>query len=222
MRAIGRHRGIAVTVVSGGDPVAGARRLPQSRAMGTTTTSDAGAGSHEDRVEAIAARGDRAAFAELFGHFAPRLKAYLMRLGSDPAAAEEVVQDVMLTVWRKAAGFDRRQASATTWIFTIARNRRIDRLRRERRPAFDPSDPALVPDGPTDADRTVWTGQVEGRVRAAIDSLPPEQSDLIRRAYFEDLSHREIAERSGLPLGTVKSRIRLAMQRLRERIDDLD
>ena len=79
-----------------------------------------------------------------------------------------------------------------------------------------------MPEGPEDADRTVWTGQIEGRVRAAIESLPPEQSDLIRRAYFEEQSHREIAERSGLPLGTVKSRIRLAMQRLRERIDDLE
>ena len=190
--------------------------------METTTTSGTAAGIYDELVEAIAVRADRAAFAELFSHFAPRLKAYLMRLGSDAATAEEVVQEVMLTVWRKAASFDRSQASASTWIFTIARNRRIDRLRRERRPEFDPNDPALVPEGPEDADRTVWTGQIEGRVRAAIESLPPEQSDLIRRAYFEEQSHREIAERSGLPLGTVKSRIRLAMQRLRERIDDLE
>lgn len=193
--------------------------------METTTTpgtATATAGIHDGLVEAIATGGDRAAFAELFGYFAPRLKAYLMRLGTDPATAEEVMQDVMLTVWRKAASFDRRQASAGTWIFTIARNRRIDRLRRERRPALDPNDPALVPDPPPDAERTVWDGQVEVRIRAAIDSLPPEQSDLIRCAYFEDQSHREIAERSGLPLGTVKSRIRLAMQRLRERIDNLD
>ncbi len=190
--------------------------------MKITTTSGTGPGSYDGLVEAIAERADRAAFAELFAHFAPRLKAYLMRLGSDPATSEEVVQDVMLTIWRKAASFDRRQASASTWIFTIARNRRIDRLRRERRPEFDPNDPALVPDGPEDADRTVWTGQLEGRMRIAIESLPPEQSELIRRAYFDEQSHREIAESSGLPLGTVKSRIRLAMQRLRERMDDLD
>lgn len=190
--------------------------------METTTTSGTAAGSFDGLIEAIALRADRAAFAELFAHFAPRLKAYLMRLGSDAATAEEVVQEVMLTIWRKAASFDRQQASASTWIFTIARNRRIDRLRRERRPEFDPNDPALVPDAPEDADRTVWTGQIGGRVRAAIESLPAEQSDLIRRAYFEELSHREIAESSGLPLGTVKSRIRLAMQRLRERMEDLD
>lgn len=176
---------------------------------------------HDLLIEAIAERADRAAFAELFAHFAPRLKAYLMRLGADPATAEEVVQDAMLTVWRKAGSFDRQQAGAATWIFTIARNRRIDRLRRERRPELEPDDPALVPAGPEDADAAVWSTQVEGRLRTAIASLPPEQSDLIRRAYFEDLSHREIAEASGLPLGTVKSRIRLALQRLRERTDDL-
>ncbi len=190
--------------------------------MEATTTSGTGIGRHDELVEAIAKRGDRTAFAELFGHFAPRLKGYLMRLGTDPASAEEIMQDVMLTVWRKAATFDRQQASAGTWIFTIARNRRIDRLRRERRPEFDPNDPALVPAAPPDADLTVWAGQVEARIHAAIISLPPEQSDLIRRAYFDDQSHREIAARSGLPLGTVKSRIRLAMQRLRERIDDLE
>ena len=128
----------------------------------------------------------------------------------------------MLTVWRKAASFDRRQAGAGTWIFTITRNKRIDRLRRERRPEYDPNDPALIPNRPEDADQTVLSTQIEARMRVAIDNLPPEQSDLIRRAYFEELSHREIAERSGLPLGTVKSRIRLAMQRLRERIDGLD
>lgn len=178
--------------------------------------------NHEDLIDAIAADGDRGAFAELFAHFAPRIKSYLLRLGADAATAEEVAQEAMLTVWRKAASFDRRQAGAGTWIFTIARNRRIDRLRRERRPELDPDDPALVPAHPEGADGLVWAGQVEERLRLAIATLPSEQSDLIRRAYYEELSHREIAEQSGLPLGTVKSRIRLALQRLRERTGDLD
>lgn len=177
---------------------------------------------HEALIEAIAAHADKTAFATLFGYFAPRLKSYLLRLGADAATAEEIAQEAMLTVWRKAASFDRQQAGAGTWIFTIARNKRIDRLRRERRPEFDPSDPSLVPAAPEGADQTVWTAQLEIRLRSAIDNLPSEQSDLIRRAYFEDMSHREIAESSGLPLGTVKSRIRLAMQRLRERIDGLE
>lgn len=201
--------------------VAARRSLPHHRAMEAPTAAGVDSHRHDALIEAIAERADRAAFAELFTHFAPRLKAYLLRLGADQATAEEVAQEAMLTVWRKAASFDRRQAGAATWIFTIARNRRIDRLRRERRPEIDGNDPALVPAAPAEADFAVWGAQVETRLRAAIESLPPEQSDLIRRAYFEDLSHREIAEISGLPLGTVKSRIRLALQRLRERTDDL-
>ena len=159
---------------------------------------------HEAFIEAIADRADKAAFAVLFAHFAPRLKSYLLLLGADPATAEEVAQEAMLMVWRKAGSFDRRQAGAGTWIFTIARNKRIDRLRRERRPEFDPNDPALIPDAAKTADQTVWATQIEGRLSVAIDKLPAEQYDLIRRAYFEDMSHREIAERFGLPLGTVK------------------
>jgi RNA polymerase sigma-70 factor (ECF subfamily) len=180
------------------------------------------AAPHDALIEAIAARRDRSAFARLFEHFAPRLKSYLMRVGADPSTAEEVAQEAMLMVWRKAESFDRRQSSASTWIFTIARNKRIDRLRRERRPELDPFDPALVPATPNDGDRTVWSTQVEQRLRGAIESLPAEQSDLVRRAYFDDLSHREIAELTGLPLGTVKSRIRLAINRLREEVDDLE
>lgn len=201
--------------------VAAAGRLPHHRRMEARTPGGPEARRHDALIEAIAATADRTAFAELFAYFAPRLKSYLLRLGADPASAEEVVQESMLTVWRKAASFDSRQAGAATWIFTIARNRRIDRLRRERRPEIDPADPALAPPAPGDADAAVWSGQVEQRLRAAIESLPHEQSDLIRRAYFEDLSHSEIAKASGLPLGTVKSRIRLALQRLRERTDDL-
>ena len=97
-------------------------------------------------IEDIAAHKSKAAFKKLFEYFAPRLKGYLMRLGSSEAQAEELVQDVMLTVWRKAALFDRRKAAASTWLFTIARNRRIDILRREKYPELDPEDPALVPD----------------------------------------------------------------------------
>lgn len=224
MQAMGRQHGSVGTAaeVAGATPVAGASALPQHPVMECTPTPDSASRTYECLVETIAASADRGAFKMLFEHFAPRLKAYLMRLGCDSATAEELVQEVMLTVWRKAGSYDRHQASAATWIFTIARNRRIDRLRRERRPELDPSDPALVPDGPEGADGVVWAGQVEARLKTVIESLPSEQSDLIRRAYFEDLSHREIAESSGLPLGTVKSRIRLALQRLRERMHDLE
>ncbi|MCF4165399.1 sigma-70 family RNA polymerase sigma factor [Zavarzinia compransoris] len=168
-----------------------------------------------DWVEAVAARGDRPAFAELFAYLAPRLKAYLIRLGAGPTAAEEVVQDVMLTIWRKAASFDRRQASVTTWTFTIARNRRIDLIRREQRPDLDPEEPALQPSPAPAADRLVDEGRRDERLRDAIRELPPEQAELLQLAFYEGKSHAEIAVLRDIPLGTVKSRMRLAFNRLR-------
>ncbi len=168
-----------------------------------------------DCIEAIAARQDRAAFASLFSYFAPRLKAYLVRLGLDGAQAEEVAQDVMVTVWRKADSYDRRQASASTWIFRIARNRRIDVFRRERRADLDAHDPGLQPTAEPTPDAVAEAGQLEVNVREAMARLPPDQRDLVRAAFYEDLSHSQIAERTGIPLGTVKSRLRQAFGKLR-------
>ena len=170
-------------------------------------------------ITRVARHQDRAAFAALFDHFAPRVKAYLMRLGTDDGAAEELAQEVMLAVWRRAASFNPALASASTWIFTIARNKRIDRLRRERRPEIDPDDPALVPDPAVGADIALDHAETGDRLRAAIDSLPAEQARLLVMAYFEDKSHRAIAVETRLPLGTVKSRIRLALGRLRAALE---
>lgn len=170
-------------------------------------------------LQAVASRADRQAFALLFGHFGPRIKAYLMRLGADDGTAEELVQETMVTVWRRATTYDAHQASAATWIFTIARNKRIDGLRRERRPEFDPTDPAFVPDPPPPADEVIDTAQRENRVRAAIRDLPDEQAVLLREAFYEGKSHRRIAEERDMPLGTVKSRLRLAFGRLRKALD---
>lgn len=195
--------------------------LPLHGAMQTSQSPSGEPPSNDDLIDAVARYRDKAAFAELFSHFAPRLKSYLLRLGTDDSTAEEVVQEAMVMVWRKAESFDRSQASASTWIFTIARNKRIDRLRRERRPELDPDDPALVPDPEPPADRTMEAAQARDRLLAAMENLPPEQSELIRMAYFDDKSHTEIAAESGLPLGTVKSRIRLALGRLRREVDDL-
>ena len=168
-----------------------------------------------DWVEAIALRGDRDAFAKLFTHYAPRVKAYLMKLGLQNAQAEELTQEVMVTVWRKAATFDRRQASVGTWIFRIARNRRIDAFRRELRADYDQDDPALQPAPEAAPSDAVEAADREEAVAAAMGQLPPEQMELIRRAFYEGLTHREIAEATGLPLGTVKSRLRLAFDKLR-------
>lgn len=174
-----------------------------------------------DLMSRVAADRDRLAFADLFAHFAPRLKSYLRRQGAADAVAEDLVQDVMLTVWRRAQQFDRSKASLATWIFTIARNRRIDILRRERRPEIDPDDPVLTPDPSVPADIEVEREQGAERLRAAIATLPAAQADLLRLAFFEEQSHSDIAAGTRLPLGTVKSRIRLAVQKLRAELEDL-
>jgi RNA polymerase sigma-70 factor (ECF subfamily) len=168
-----------------------------------------------DLVEAIAARADRGAFGQLFRHFAPKIKGYLVKLGAGPQA-EELTQEVLLTVWRKAASFDRNRASVSTWMFTIARNRRIDAVRKERRPEFDPEDPMLVPDAPPAPDEHLQVRDREAQVALAIKTLPPEQAELLRQAFYLAKSHSEIASEMNLPLGTVKSRLRLAFGRLRK------
>jgi len=170
-----------------------------------------------DLMDAIARRQDRDAFAEIFAFYAPRVKGYLLRLGSGDGLAEEIAQEVMITVWRKAALFDRRQASVSTWIFRIARNRRIDAARRAR-PDFDPDEPGLAPEAEIPADDRMETAEREERVRQVLAELPDEQIDLLRAAFYEGLSHREIADKTGLPLGTVKSRIRLAFGKMRARL----
>jgi RNA polymerase sigma-70 factor (ECF subfamily) len=169
----------------------------------------------DELVLAVARERSRPAFGALFGHFAPRMKSYLMRLGTDAGQAEELVQEVMLLVWNRAETFDPAQASASTWVFTIARNKRIDVIRRERRPEFDPNDPALVPQAAEAADRAIEAGQETARLRAAIGALPEEQAELLRLAYFDDKPHSVISAERGIPLGTVKSRLRLALDRLR-------
>jgi len=175
-------------------------------------------------IVAVGARGDRAAFAELFAYFAPRIKAYLFKRGVAAGEAEELAQEAMIMVWRRAATYDPAKAGASTWIFTIARNKRIDALRRERHPEYDPQDPAvaaaLAPAGPEAADRVAAAAQRAERLSQAIAALPAEQAELVRMAYFEDKAHGRIAEETALPLGTVKSRLRLALGHLRKAVGE--
>ncbi|MBL8699362.1 MAG: sigma-70 family RNA polymerase sigma factor [Alphaproteobacteria bacterium] len=175
---------------------------------------------HVALILRVARHQDRGAFASLFGHYGPRVKSYLVRLGAPRATAEDLLQDVMLAVWRRAETYDPRQATVGTWIFTIARNKRIDALRRERRPDFDPMDPAFAPEPAPEPDREVDAAQWEVHIATAIAEMPREQAEMVRLAYFDDLSHSDIAGRLGLPLGTVKSRLRLALARLRTKFAD--
>lgn len=156
---------------------------------------------------------DKAAFAALFRHFAPRIKAFLMKSGANAALAEECAQDVMATLWQKSHLFDPSRASVATWVFTIARNRRIDALRKSRRP--EPEDLPWGPEAEPDQADAMEMQQETDRLGAALAQLPTKQRALIERAYYGDLTHSEIAAETGLPLGTIKSRIRLALERLR-------
>jgi RNA polymerase sigma-70 factor (ECF subfamily) len=169
---------------------------------------------HARWLQAVALDRDRAAFSRLFEYFAPRLKAYLMRAGAPAGAAEDFAQDAMLTVWRKADLFDPSRAGAATWIFTIARNRRLDVLRREGRQAILPEFD-LIPDEPDRPDQLLSDAEEAARLKEAMRQLSPDQMTVLRLAFFKGDAHSEIARALDLPLGTVKSRIRKAMIKLR-------
>jgi RNA polymerase sigma-70 factor (ECF subfamily) len=164
-------------------------------------------------VHRVRDESDREAFAALFRHFAPRVKSFLMKSGANEGLAEECTQEVMATLWTKAHMFDPSRASVSTWVFTIARNRKIDALRRIKRP--EPEDLPWGPEAEPDQVDVMTLRQESEKLAEAIAELPEKQRDLIQRAYFGDLSHAQIAEETGLPLGTIKSRIRLALERLR-------
>lgn len=170
-------------------------------------------------IASIAQARDRESFIALFTHFAPRLKGYLVRHGADPRHAEELTQETFLTIWRKADQFDPTRATASAWIYTIARNLFFDFVRRERHPD-DHRSRELEPIQLTPEEELHAT-QSEARLRRAIESLPVEQAKVLRLAFFEEQTHGDIAVSLGLPLGTVKSRIRLATAHLRSALDDL-
>lgn len=175
-------------------------------------------------IEAVATRGDRAAFATLFEHFAPRIKTFMRRSGASEQSADEFAQEALLAVWSKARLFDPRSVGATAWIFTIARNLRIDVLRREKRSGSNYTveiDPEFHVDEGPQPDAGLAASQVELRVRNALTYLSEDQLRVIELSFFDEKAHAEIAETLQIPLGTVKSRMRLAMTRLRGLLGDL-
>jgi RNA polymerase sigma-70 factor (ECF subfamily) len=166
-----------------------------------------------DLLHAVARR-DRSAFEEVFRRYAGRVKGLLLR-SLPPDRAEEVTQEVMLRVWRSAERYDPSRASPATWIFTIARNARIDAQRRAAHATPDPADPMFVPDTEEPPDVAASRRANAERIRSALDELPPNQLDVLDRAYLQGQTLAEVAEALSVPLGTVKSRVRLAMDRLR-------
>lgn len=175
---------------------------------------------HSELMEAVAESHDTSAYAELFAHYTPRLRAYLIRTGASGGVVEELVQEVMLTAWRKAALYRRAQGGVSTWLYTIARNAFIDHVRREKRPTFDSDDPLLHIASDEDPEQDVNTKLNAVALRSAIEGLSEEQMKVILLFYFAHKTHTEIAEELGLPLGTVKSRVRLAVEHLRHALSD--
>ncbi|MEQ8233485.1 MAG: sigma-70 family RNA polymerase sigma factor [Gammaproteobacteria bacterium] len=194
------------------------RTMPNIVTLGDTTPDPAAAerAAETRLLERVRDAGDRAAFERLFALFTPRLTAWITAQGCEPTTAESVVQDVMVTAWTRAHLFDGAKASARTWMYTLARNRMIDHFRAgERRnrahDGFATIEPVLREDSePPERDAN------RARVAALLEELPPEQRRILLLVYVEGRSHREIAEMLGLPIGTVKSRTRLAFNRLRK------
>lgn len=171
--------------------------------------------SEEDLLARIGA-GDKQAFAALFARYAPKVKSYLIRLGAAGAAAEDLAQDVMVSVWRRAASYDATKAKPSTWVFVIARNVWIDRLRREKvELAYQSENPPSEQSQEEPPDEAAMRRSDEQRISDAMAGLSDDQRQVVRLSFFEDCPHSEIAERLSLPLGTVKSRLRLALTKLR-------
>jgi len=175
-----------------------------------------------DLVGRVASSGNREAFKSLFEHFAPRVKGFMLKAGCSADEAEDIAQNTLIAVWRKAGQFDPASTGAAAWIFTIARNLRIDLLRRTARVSRLESKEMLAadPDSADSAEVVVSRVEDTARVRGAIERLSSEQSRVIRLSFIEERPHPEIANLLGIPLGTVKSRIRLAMNRLRDLLDE--
>ncbi len=175
-----------------------------------------------DLLSRITTDRSDAAFRSLFDEYGPRVRNFMLKQGADPEMAEELAQETLITVWRKVGLYSACKGSATTWIYTIARNLRTDHIRRRRVwQELTEEHVATLPSEDAAADEVVDARQRQARVQALIKELPPEQVEVVILAFVEGLAHGEIAERLSLPLGTVKSRMRLAYQKLRTGLEDL-
>lgn len=166
-------------------------------------------------ITRVAQNRDRQAFAQLFDHLAPRLKSFIMRKNTSAELAEDLVQEAMISVWTKAALYESSKGSVTTWVFTIARNLRIDRIRRDvHMPTTELGDydePSEAPEG----EELLGRKQEDGLVARALQGIPEEQRQILVLSFVEEMPQSEIAEKLSIPLGTVKSRMRLAYGHLR-------
>ena len=180
--------------------------------------------SREDAalVERVSANRDRSALTILVDHYGPRLKAWLVTRGEEPQTAEDIVQDVFIQIWVKANSFDPEKASFSTWAYRITRNKWIDHRRKYDRilPTAPETMTDIVDEPQESADVAHSRNEAKRAVREELALLPPEQKQMLQLAFFEGLSHGDIAARTGVPLGTVKSRIRLSLKKMQSNLRD--
>ena len=170
-------------------------------------------------VELIGKNQDKLAFNSIFKYFAPRLKSFLVKAGSTDSQAEEVIQEVMIAVWTKSSTYDSSKSSVSTWIYTIARNKRIDKIRKEKRHYLSESDEGLEIPVDSTQEKEIFTAQVSNSLKKYMSNLPEEQSKLLKLSYFYNKTHADISTELKIPLGTVKSRIRLALTKMRHLVE---
>ena len=170
-------------------------------------------------VELIGKNQDKLAFNSIFRYFAPRLKSFLVKAGSTDSQAEEVIQEVMIAVWTKSSTYDSNKSSVSTWIYTIARNKRIDKIRKEKRHYLSESDEGLEIPVDSTQEKEIFTAQVSNSLKKYMSNLPEEQSKLLKLSYFYNKTHADISAELKIPLGTVKSRIRLALTKMRHLVE---
>ena len=170
-------------------------------------------------LKAIGKNQDKQAFSTVFKHFAPRLKSFLIKAGSTDSQSEEVIQEVMIAVWTKAATYDDSKSSVSTWVYTIARNKRIDKIRKEKRHYLSESDEGLEIPVDSTQEKEIFSAQLSNSLKKYMANLPEEQSKLLQLSYFYNKTHADISEELNIPLGTVKSRIRLALTKMRHLVE---
>mgnify|MGYP001477606999 CR=1 FL=1 len=192
-----------------------------NKAVHNNLVSNMSVGHMTDLLIAIRDNKDKASFAKLFEHFAPRVKSYILKLGSDDVRAEEIAQQTLLQVWRKAELFDETKAAASTWIFRIARNLRLDLLRKEKHYDFEEFEFEKIIDEREAQDTVIAREQYAVIIQKAMTNLPHDQNEIIKLSFYQGMSHSEISQHLNLPLGTVKSRIRLALKRLHHLVGDV-
>ncbi len=162
---------------------------------------------------------DKSAFSSIFKYFAPRLKSFFVKLGCSDSQAEEIIQEVMIAVWTKSKTYDGTKSSVSTWIYTIAKNKRIDKIRKEKKHNIVESDESLEIPTASKQEEQLLSTELNEKIQHSLQFLPKEQAELLKLSYFYEKTHTDIAKDLCLPLGTVKSRIRLALSKMKNLVE---